>query len=318
MRHLARPETGAIAAAVFVFAFFSFMSPLFLGERVLGTILLSSATLGIIAIGVCLLMVAGQFDLSVGSVYGLSSGIAIVLFNAGLPGPAVLALTLVAGLAIGAVNGFLVVRLGIHSFIITLGALMFYRGVLLALTGGFPIRLAEMDQPFLRAFDFLIGPPPNGWLPGPFFWFIVLAILFHIVLQRHRFGNHLFAVGGNRNVAEAVGINSKRTIIGAFMITSMLTCFAGFIAVARFASTDALRGQSMELEVILAVVVGGTSLMGGYGSVIGTVLGVLTLMMVQQGLILVGVPVYWYRASIGVLLVVAAVVNYQVRLKAQS
>ena len=120
-RHLARPETGAIAATVAVFVFFSLASPHFLGERVLGTILLSAATLGILAVGVCMLMIAGQFDLSVGSVYGVASGIALTLLNMGVPAPAALVITLAAGLAIGALNGFLVTRLGIHSFIITLG-----------------------------------------------------------------------------------------------------------------------------------------------------------------------------------------------------
>ena len=316
-RHLARPETGAIAATLAVFVFFSLASPHFLGERVLGTILLSSATLGILAVGVCMLMIAGQFDLSVGSVYGVASGIALTLLNMGVPAPAALVITLAAGLAIGALNGFLVTRLGIHSFIITLGALMLYRGVLLAMTGGFPIRLKE-DHDFLRAFDFIWGPPPNGWIPGPFFWFIVLVVIFQILLRSHRFGNHIFAVGGNLGAALAVGINTKRTIISCFMLSSMLACFAGFIAVARFSSTDALRGTGMELEVILAVVVGGAALTGGFGSIVGAGLGVLMVMMVQQGLILIGVQVYWYRAGVGVLLVAAAVLNHQVRKRGSS
>ena len=312
LRNMARPETGAFAAAVAVFAFFSLSTPLFLGERVIGTIMLSSATLGILAVGVGMLMIAGQFDLSVGSVYGLASGIALTLLNAGVDAPLALVITLIAGLAIGAVNGLLVTRLGIHSLIITLGALMFYRGVLLALTGGFPIRL-NAEHEFLRAFDFIWGPPPNGWIQGPFFWFIVLVILFQIVLVRHRFGNHIYAVGGNAQSAIAVGINAARTQVMAFMLCSMLATFAGFISVARFSSTDGLRGQNLELEVVLAVVVGGAALTGGYGSIVGAALGVIMVAMVQQGLILLGVQVYWYRAGIGVLLIAAAVINHVVR-----
>ena len=312
VRNLARPETGAFAAAVVVFVFFSLASPHFFSDRVIGTVMLSSATLGILAVGVGLLMIAGQFDLSVGSVYGLASGIALTLLNAGVDAPAVLVITLIAGLAIGAVNGLLVTKLGIHSLIITLGALMFYRGCLLALTGGFPIRL-NAEHGFLEAFDFIWGPPPNGWLQGPFFWFIILVIVFHIVLVRHRFGNHIYAVGGNVQSAVAVGIHTVRTQVTAFMLCSMTAAFAGFISVARFSSTDGLRGQSMELEVVLAVVIGGASLTGGYGSIVGAALGVLIVAMVQQGLILLGVQVYWYRAGIGILLIAAAVINLMVR-----
>lgn len=311
-RNFARPETGALVAAVAVFIFFSLASPYFLSERVLGTIMLSSATLGILAVGVGLLMIAGQFDLSVGSVYGLASGITLMLLNAGVEAPIVLVITLITGLAIGAVNGLLVTKLGIHSLIITLGALMFYRGCLLALTGGFPIRL-NAEHAFLDAFDFIWGPPPNGWMQGPFFWFLVLVVVFHIVLSRHRFGNHIFAVGGNEQSAIAVGIRTVRTQVTAFMLCSMMATFAGFISVARFSSTDGLRGQSMELEVVLAVVIGGAALTGGYGSIVGAALGVLMVAMVQQGLILLGVQVYWYRAGIGILLIAAAVINHMVR-----
>jgi simple sugar transport system permease protein len=304
---MSRPESGVIIAAVLVYALFAFIAPHFLSARVLSSILLSSATLGIISVGVAVLMIAGQFDLSVGSVYGLTSGVAILCINAGLPGWAALPVTLLVGFALGIINGWLVTKLEIHSLIITLGSLMFYRGVLLAVTDGFPVRLKAPD-PFLSSLDFALGP-----VPGPFFWFLGLVILFAFILSSTRFGGWLFATGGSPEAARGMGVPAVRVQILAFGIASMLAALAGFVASARFSSVDALRGQGMELEAILAVVVGGASLNGGYGSIIGAGLGVLIIGMIQQGLLLYGISSYWYQAGIGLLLIAAAFVNQRVR-----
>jgi simple sugar transport system permease protein len=206
------------------------------------------------------LMIAGNFDLSVGSILGLASGICILLLNAGVPALVALALTLAVAAVIGAVNGFLVTRLRIHSLIVTLGALMFYRAVVLALTKGFPLRLAE-EIPMMDLFSTRLG-----FVPVSFLWML-----------------------------------------------GVVAAFAGILQLARFNSIDALRGDGMELEAILAAVVGGASLNGGYGSVIGAVLGVFMLAMIKQGLILMGIDAYWYRAGIGLVLIGAAVVTQYVR-----
>jgi simple sugar transport system permease protein len=304
-----RPESGVVIAAVAVYLFFSAFAPHFFSDRVASNLLLSSSTLGIIAVGVAVLMIAGQFDLSVGSVYGLSAGMVIMGVNAGIPAVVMLPIILVAGLMIGAFHGFLVTKLQIHSLIITLGGLMFYRGVLLALTEGFPIRL-KVPDPFLRAFDFNW----NG-IPGPFFWFLILVVIFAFVLTSTRFGNWLFATGGSPEAARGMGVPAEGVQIAAFALNSMMACLAGYVSVARFSSVDALRGQGMELEAVLAVVVGGASLNGGYGSIVGAALGVLIISMIQQGLLLMGISVYWYQAGIGLLLIVAAVVNQRVRMR---
>lgn len=309
---LSRPEAGVVIAAVIVYVVFALLAPHFFTERVTTNILLSGATLGIIAVGVAALMIAGQFDLSVGSVYGLSAALVLLMVNAGLPGWSTLPVIMAFGLVVGTINGLLVTRLEIHSLIITLGGLMFYRGVLLAITEGFPIRLAAPD-PFLSALDFQL------WgIPGPFFWFLGLVLVFSYVLGRTRFGNWLFATGGSPDAARGMGVPAERVQVTAFALTSMLACVAGYVSVARFSSVDALRGTGMELEVVLAVVVGGASLNGGYGSIIGAALGVLIIGMIQQGLILMGISVYWYQAGIGLLLIVAAIVNQRVRKRSIS
>jgi len=150
---MTRPEAGALLATIIVFVLFALFADKFLTARVLSNVLLLSAELGIVAVGVTLLMIAGDFDLSVGSVFGLSGGIAILSMNAGVPAPVTCLMVLAVAAGIGALNGVLVTKLRIHSLIITLGALMFYRAVLLGLTGGFPLRLAA-PEPFLRMFDF--------------------------------------------------------------------------------------------------------------------------------------------------------------------
>ncbi|UCI32083.1 ABC transporter permease [Mesorhizobium sp. B4-1-4] len=311
-RLLGRPESGVVIAAVLVYLFFALVAPHFFSERVTANILLASSALGIVAVGVATLMIAGQFDLSVGSVYGLSAAIVILLVNQGVPAWVALPIIMLFGLAVGTINGLLVTRLEIHSLIITLGGLMFYRGVLLAITQGFPIRLKSPDA-FLSSMDFSI------WIiPGPFFWFLGLVVLFAYLLSRTRFGNWLFATGGSPDAARGMGVPAERVQITAFALTSLLACLAGFISVARFSSVDALRGTGMELEVVLAVVVGGASLNGGYGSIIGAFLGVLIIGMIQQGLILIGINVYWYQAGIGLLLIVAAIVNQRVRKRSTS
>ncbi len=307
---MTKPEAGALLAAICVFVFFSFFADHFLSQRTFANIFLLSAELGIVAIGVTLLMIAGDFDLSVGSVFGLGAGICIVLLNAGMAAPLAILVTLLIAAGIGALNGIMVTQLRIHSLIITLGGLMFYRAMVLAMTGGFPLRL-ENPVPFMQIFSARLG-----FLPVSFLWLILLMVLFGFLLNNTQQGNWIFATGGATSAAREMGVPTIRVKITMFIIVSILAAFTGIVQMARFSSIDALRGDGMELEAVLAVVVGGASLNGGYGSVVGAVLGVAMLAMIKQGLVLMGINAYWYRAGIGVVLIVAAVLNQYVREKA--
>jgi simple sugar transport system permease protein len=307
---LTRPEAGAVLATICVFAFFAIFADKFLTERVISNVFLLSAELGIVAVGVTMLMISGEFDLSVGSVFGLAGGIVILALNGGVPGPLAVLLVIILASAIGALNGFLVTRLRIHSLIITLGALMLYRAVLLGITGGFPLRLNEPSG-FLSIFSFWLGQ-----VPGTFFWLIGFVIVFTFILTNTKLGNWVFATGGAREAAREMGVPTHRVKIMMFMVAATLAAIAGTIQMARFSSIDALRGDGLELEAVLAVVVGGASLNGGYGSIVGAALGVIMLAMIKQGLILMDINAYWYRAGIGVVLVVAAILNQYVRERA--
>ena len=302
-----RPESGVVMAALAIFIFFALFAPFFLTINVMSNILLLSAELGMVAVGVTMLMVSGEFDLSVGSVLGLGAGMVVVMLNAGVWTPIAILIALIAAAGIGTVNGLLVTRLGIHSLIVTLGGLMFYRAVVLAITGGFPIRLS-VEYPFLELFNFWWGA-----IPGTFLWFLVFIVIFTIILTSTKFGNWIFASGGGREAANEMGVPVNRVKIMAFACSSVLAASAGIIQMSRLNSVDALRGTAIELEAVLAVVVGGALLTGGRGSIIGAALGVVIVSMLKQGLILMGIPAFWFKAGIGVVLILAAYINHRVQ-----
>jgi simple sugar transport system permease protein len=216
--------------------------------------------------------------------------------------PAVLA-GLAGAAAIGLLNGLLVVWLRIPSFIVTLGALMFWRGVVSVITQGFPIDVpaSAVLEPFSHRFG-------NG-LHASAFWFLGLALAFAFLLGRTPFGNWILASGGNERAARGLGVPVDRVRVTLFVLTAVTAGLVGVMQAGRFDSVDANRGEGLELEAIAAAVIGGARLNGGFGSVIGTALGCLMIGMIRNGLALAGVASYWYTAIIGLLVVLAVVVN---------
>lgn len=302
------PEVGALAGFLAVFLSFSIVAPHFLTPASLAGIMTIAAELGLVAIGVTLLMIAGEFDLSVGSVLGVSAMAFALMARAGIPHLIAFLGALGLAAAIGALNGWVVTRGRLPSFIVTLGSMMFWRGVLLAVTGGFPVAYEEKS---------LLMFALSGRLPGGFhasaLWFLGVALIATLVLTRTPFGNAIFASGGNPQAARALGVEVARVKQIGFILTAVLAALAGIIQFSRFGSVDPLRGEGMELEAIAATVTGGTLLTGGYGSVMGTVLGALIVGMVRNGLVLAGAPAYWYRAFIGLVLVGAVIINLRIR-----
>ncbi len=302
------PEFGALIGFLTVFIGFAVSTPHFLTPASIANILTVVAELGVVSVGVTFLMIAGEFDLSVGSVLAVTAMSFALMAKA--EWPHLLALFLAIGLAvlIGWLNGVITVKAGIPSFITTLGTMMFWRGILLAVTGGFPISYWGRSGLLLAL---------NGKFAGDFrmsaIWLGIIVAIFAVLLTRTPYGNAVFAVGGNREAARTLGVNVNRVKISCFIITAVLAGLAGIIQFARFKTVDPLRGTGLELEAIAAAVIGGTLLTGGYGSVVGTLLGVLLIGMVYSGLVMAGAPAYWYRAFIGVILIVAVIVNTKVR-----
>jgi len=302
------PEVGALVGFLAVFLGFAIFAEHFVTLGNLSGVLTIAAELGIVAIGTTFLMISGEFDLSVGSVLGVGAMSFALMAKGGWPHLVALVLSLLLCAAIGWLNGTIVIQTRIPSFIVTLGTMMFWRGVLLAITGGFPI--AYGGKSWLL---FALGGRFLGGFHTSFFWFIAIATALSVVLTQTRYGNGVFATGGNPGAARAMGVNVNRIKLTNFMLASTLAGLAGIIQFSRFASVDPLRGVEWEMQAITASVIGGTLLTGGYGSVIGTVLGVLLVGMVRSGLVLAGAPAYWYRAFIGVILIIAVIINVKIR-----
>ncbi len=305
-RFLLRPEATALAAVIVLFIVFTILSPeLFPTKLTYISFMSVAAELGIVSIGVTLLMIGGHFDLSVGAVLGLTSYVAVVLMrDYGMPPIVAAPAAVLAGAVLGAINGAIVVRFRIHSFVVTLGTMLIWRGVLIALTGGFP-----MTVPVPPEFkDIMAGPLLAGFRMS-MLWFFVIGALGTFLLLRTRFGNWVQARGQNEQAARNLGVPVDRVTLILFMLASSLAAVSGVIQVARFSSVDALRGEGIELQAVAVTVIGGTLLSGGYGSVIGTMLGAITFGMIQVGLVLAGAPGHFFRTLTGLIVVAAVILN---------
>jgi simple sugar transport system permease protein len=305
-RLLLRPEATSIAAVILLFVIFTFLSPdLFPTKLTYISIMAVAAELGIVSIGVTLLMIGGHFDLSVGAVLGLSSYVAVLLMRDYAWSPiAATPAAVTVGALLGAINGAIVVQFRIHSFVVTLGTMLIWRGVLIALTGGFPMTVA-MPAAFK---DAMSGPLLGGFRMS-MLWFFVLGALGTIILLRTRLGNWIQTRGQNEQAARNLGVPVDKVTMILFMLTSSLAAIAGVIQVARFSSVDALRGEGVELQAVAVTVIGGTLLSGGYGSVIGTILGAITFGMIQVGLVLASAPGHLFRTLTGFIVVAAVILN---------
>jgi simple sugar transport system permease protein len=305
-RLMLRPEATSLAAVVILFVVFTLLSPQLFPTRLTYISLMSVASeLGIVSIGVTLLMIGGHFDLSVGAVLGLTSYVSVVLMRDYEMPPIVAAPAAVAvGAGLGAINGAIVVRFRIHSFVVTLGTMLIWRGVLIALTGGFPMTVAIPPE-----FKDVMSGPLLGGFRMSMLWFFLIGALGTFLLSRTRVGNWIQARGQNEQAARNLGVPVDRVTIMLFMLTSALGAIAGVIQVARFSSVDALRGEGMELQAVAVTVIGGTLLSGGYGSVIGTILGSITFGMIQVGLVLAGAPGHFFKTLTGAIVVGAVILN---------
>lgn len=262
--------------------------------------------IGCLALGVGILMIAGEFDLSVGSVYALTAIIMAVQVSAGMSGFLAAALAILIGVAIGVLNGLITLRFNLPSFIVTLGGLLFWRGAVLYYNGAVQVRF-DPEPAFTSLFaGTLLG------LNAAFLWFLALSIGFYLLLHHHRFGNHVFATGGNRPAATAIGIRTGRVKIIAFAIAGGMAAVAGILATARVGSVQPGQGTGLELQAIAACVIGGLSLNGGRGSVLGVFLGVLMIHTITNVLLLVRAPGFYLEMFIAVLIVGAAILNQMI------
>ena len=341
-----RPELGAIAGAVLVFMFFLAIARdtgMFSPEGVM-TWTTVSAQFIIIAVGACLLMIAGEFDLSVGSMIGFA-GIIIAITSVTWGWPVWLSImtAFALAMAIGALNGYLVIKTGLPSFIVTLAFLYILRGLtifgaiastrrtiiggvreaaegdwLAPLFGGTILTglfqwLADIGLLDTFSRGTRIGQPIVDGIPMLIVWAVALLIFGHILLTRTRFGNWIYASGGDAQAARYAGVPVNRVKILMFMFTAFCATVFATAQVIEFGSAAADRGVLKEFEAIISVVIGGALLTGGYGSVIGAALGALIFGVVQQGLFFAGVESSLFRVFLGIILLLAVILNTYIR-----
>ncbi len=297
------PEGGAFVAVLAVYLGFALGTDHFMTARSTISMLTLASEVGIVALGVGLLMIAGEFDLSVGSVWGFTSICAALMMKAGVASPIAMGVVLIMGVAIGVAQGFAVVKFRVHAFVITLGTMMFLRGINYAMVEA-PVYVNRKD-PFFKIFNYRFES--GLWMTT--LWFLGVTVILFFILHRTRFGNWIFATGGNKQAAIQAGVPVDRVKVILFGLCSGLATLAGLAQLTRFSAIHSGRGFLTEMFAIAMVVMGGTRLSGGYGSVMGVVSGVFLLAIIQNGLSLSGVPGYYYQGAVGMVILIAVTVN---------
>ncbi len=308
------PEAVAFISLLALFLFFSIWAANFLSPLSLANILTFASITGIVVIGVAVLMVAGEFDLSVGSTFAVASYVFVLTLKAGLDPIVAMLIALAVSGILGLVNGLIVTGTGIPSFICTLGTMLAYRGIARAIgsgnfatyTGEPPALFAILNAP-IDAINQLFTP--SSTLRISIFWFILIGIVMQLILMRTRYGNWVFATGGNPGAALSQGVPTKWVKISCFVLVGLLAGFASVVQLAYRLSVDPLRGEGMELIAVAACVIGGVQLRGGYGTVLGACIGMLLLQMLEQGLVLMRLPIEIFQAAAGLILIVAVICN---------
>lgn len=257
---------------------------------------------GLIALGMTFVIITAGIDLSVGSALALVSVAIGFSFQAGVPLPLAILLGIVVGTVAGWFNGAIATRMGVHPLVVTLGTLALYRGLAFGISDADAV--STYPDWFAYFGQYYIGP-----VPGQFLVLVAAVAVSWVLLARTRFGRHVYAIGANEEAARFSGVPVNRVKVAAYAGTGLLVGLAATIFTSRVSSARADFGNGLELDVIAAVVLGGTSIYGGVGSIPGTVLGVLIIAVLRNGLQLAGVSSTWQLFLLGVLLIVAVLLN---------
>lgn len=265
------------------------------------------SVLGIMSMGVGILMIAGEFDLSVGATYTLTGIFMAKQVDGGMSVYLAAPLAVGLGMAMGLLNGTITIRFRVPSFITTLGAMLFWEGMTLFYHGAKSMRFRP-EQSFV---NLMAG---KVWvIPASFLWFVGVTLVCWALLHHHKLGNHFYAVGGNRRAATAIGINPRRTKLIAFGLCGASAALAGVLAATRVGAIQPGQGRGMELQAIAACVIGGVALTGGRGSILGVFLGAALIYTIQDILLLARAPGFYLDIFVGLLIVGAAIFNQMIR-----
>jgi simple sugar transport system permease protein len=308
--YLEKPELAGVALLILLTLVFEIRSNgVFLSTENLRGILGLLPEVGLVSIGVTVLMICGEFDLSVGSMFALMPVSVALMTNAGVPFVPGMLLGLVIAALVGFANGFLTLTFNIPSFITTLGMLFIVRSLTVVITGGFPPLLSS-DLP-IGIFTQFVGP--GGILRASFIWFAVIALAAGAMLSGSNLGNWIHATGGFVDAAAAMGVPVRRVKMASFVLCAMMAGFAGTIQVFRLGAPLPSIGEGLELQAVAAAVIGGTALTGGVGTVLGAIVGALLIRVIDNGLVLSRVDANWFKFAIGALTIFAVVANSWLR-----
>jgi simple sugar transport system permease protein len=309
---LSRPEISALVMLIVVILGFSLYAPQFSSYGNTRVILFAFPELGIVVLGVGILMIAGEFDLSVGSVFALSPLVMVIAVGRwGFDPYVAIALGFAVALVVGYLNGWITLQFSIPSFVTTLGMLFMVRSLAVVLSGGFP-------PPFPSSFPIAIFVADLGLFRASMLWFVGFAVVLGVMLHFSNLGNWIYATGGQPQAAADMGINTRRVKLFCFMLCSFLAGFAGMVTTFRLKSALPALGEGVELQAIAAAVIGGTSLMGGIGSVIGFIVGTGLIRVIDNGLVMARIDANWFKFAIGALTILAVILNTWVRRRARA
>ena len=309
-RLLRMRETGLIAIILVLIVAMSFASPYFLTWVNIRAMVMAFAVEGIVVVGMTILLISGGIDLSVGSVTALAMVIAGLLFLAGVNPWLASGIAIAACTGIGAIMGVFVTKVGLHHFIVSLAVMVIARGLCLLGTGGRPIGLYTLPDSFK-----FIGQGSIGPIPVVILIFVVVVVIFDFLLRRSTAFRRVFYTGSNEKAAAYSGIRTKKVIFLTTTLCATLSGVAGVIYMARFGSAQPTFGMGMELNVIAAAVIGGASLKGGSGTILGAILGTILLSVVSSSLALLDVSVYWQDIIRGSILLTAVTVDHYLNKK---
>ncbi len=298
----AKQQLAALGSLFLMILFFSISSPYFLTLNNFLTIGLQTAVIGIIAVGMTYVIITGGIDLSVGSILAFSGMITGLAIQKGVPMMFAIVCGLVAGILCGVVNGLCIAKAHIPPFISTLGLMMTLRGLSLTLTNGQPIFIE------VPAYELIAGGKVFG-IPNPVLYFFIISIVFTFVLKKTVIGKAIYAVGSNEEASRLSGVNVIKTKLFVYGCSGFLCAVSGVILSSRLISAQPTEGGGYELEAIAAVVIGGASLSGGSGTIIGTVIGAFIMSILRNGLNMLNVSGFWQQVVIGIVVLVAVFID---------
>lgn len=297
---------GIIAVLMVLFVFLSIFSPVFLSVNNLITLLQQITNNMFIALAMTLVIITGGIDLSVGAIVALVGTLSVgLIINQNVPILLSVLIALLLGATIGAINGFIISKFSLPPFIVTLATMNIARGAAYLYSGGSSLRITE------EIFNKIGTIRIFGLIPIPIVYMIVFIFIFSILLSKTKFGTGVYAIGGNREAARLSGINTKRIELLVYTLSGFMAAFAGIVLAARMFSGQPSIGEGYEMDAIAASVLGGVSMSGGKGRVSGTVFGALVIGIVSNGLNLLGVSSFWQLVVMGVIILVAVIIDAQ-------